>query len=188
MAMEAAQLEKLAVEGILRREAAENLGVYAQQVIGGDGAHEVRTERMNGWNECVFAVEKNYATIKAWLDALPEEVKRSVTSLLIEGKVDLFVEDGQCGLHVNCNDLFGWGCADSEEVELDDLASFQECLTLVPKGGIDLWVCRKRQARPQGAVYSYYDKEHWPLFDACGPEREIGFGNPYKPGEYKSST
>lgn len=31
--------------------------------------------------------------------------------------------------------------------------------------------------RPQGAAYTK-DKRVIPLFDACGPARETGFGNP----------
>lgn len=41
-----------------------------------------------------------------------------------------------------------------------------------------------RKERPQGACYPS-NKDLWPLFDACGPEKPTGFGNPYKPGEYK---
>lgn len=50
---------------------------------------------------------------------------------------------------------------------------------------LDLYSCRIEGMRPQGAVYRHNKKELWPLFDACGPEREVGLGNPYKPGEYK---
>jgi len=34
-----------------------------------------------------------------------------------------------------------------------------------------------------GAFYRYIEKELWPLLDACGPEREVGFGNPKSPGD-----
>ena len=36
----------------------------------------------------------------------------------------------------------------------------------------------------RGAAYPE-QRELWPLFDACGEERVIGYGNPYKPGENK---
>lgn len=48
----------------------------------------------------------------------------------------------------------------------------------------DLFAARVRNLRPQGACYSRYPEELWPLFNEAGPERETGFGNPYKPGEY----
>ena len=46
---------------------------------------------------------------------------------------------------------------------------------------------RTRKQRPQGACYPH-DRRFWPLFDACGPEREIDSGNPYPPGEYNPGT
>ena len=47
--------------------------------------------------------------------------------------------------------------------------------------GGELFCARIRKMRPQGACYAYYDKKDWHLFDACGPERECGFGNPMTP-------
>lgn len=28
------------------------------------------------------------------------------------------------------------------------------------------------------SMYPYINEALWPLIDACGPEREVGFGNP----------
>lgn len=87
-------------------------------------------------------------------------------------------------LLVNCNDLFFWGCADSEELTPDDIPDLERALADAKQAGDSayadlLWVARKRKMRPQGAYYQYFDtpalKE---LFNACGPERETGFGNP----------
>jgi len=47
-----------------------------------------------------------------------------------------------------------------------------------------LFCARVRGMRPQGACYPKDAPEVWPLFDACGPERPTGHGNPCKPGEY----
>jgi len=47
-----------------------------------------------------------------------------------------------------------------------------------------LFCARVRGMRPQGACYPSDAPEVWPLFDACGPERPTGHGNPCKPGEY----
>lgn len=46
-----------------------------------------------------------------------------------------------------------------------------------------LYAARRRGLRPQGACYPK-DTRLWHLFDQCGPEREVGFGNPFAPGEY----
>lgn len=48
----------------------------------------------------------------------------------------------------------------------------------------DLFAARSRKMRPQGAAYKVrYPEELWGLFNAAGPEREVGLGNPRKPGE-----
>lgn len=88
-----------------------------------------------------------------------------------------------------CNDFFLWGGSDAEPLNEDHMPAVRQAIADCG-GSIDngtlLWVARARQMRPQGAYYSYFPRETWPLFDACGPERETGFGNPYRPGEYKT--
>lgn len=88
-------------------------------------------------------------------------------------------------LLVNCNDLFFWGCADAEHLEPDNIADLEKAVADAKEAGDErhghlLWVARKRGLRPQGAYYKYFKEGIKPLFDACGPEREIGFGNPEK--------
>lgn len=80
---------------------------------------------------------------------------------------------------VFCSDAFYWGTADLEPIisenDIDLLEkSFEE-------GGDDgalLYCCRKRECRPQNAMYEYIDKDKWPLFDQTGPQREIDTFNP----------
>lgn len=100
-------------------------------------------------------------------------------------------------LFANVNDVFFWGAADCEELTPEKLPALKQAaadmraLGLKDKQGRErnwdkahwLWVARLRGMRPQGAIYKYIDKEYWPLFDACGPERKTGFGNPKKQGD-----
>lgn len=86
---------------------------------------------------------------------------------------------------VNCNDLFWWAVADAEEVTEDLLPdlkkAIKDCAKTVQFGeffGTLLFCCRVRKMRPQNAYYKYINEELWPLFDACGSEREVDFGNP----------
>jgi hypothetical protein len=81
-------------------------------------------------------------------------------------------------IFVNCNDVFWWGCADAEAITADNLDIFEQAYRDAPKQGGLLFCCRVRGMRPQGAYYKYLDDSEKPLFDACGPEREIGIGNP----------
>ena len=91
---------------------------------------------------------------------------------------------------VRANDLLEWGCADAERLTPEnigvlrqailDCAAVDDCSVGY---GCELFVCRLQGMRPQGAAYPP-EEALWPLFNACGPEREVGFGNPFTPGEY----
>lgn len=83
----------------------------------------------------------------------------------------------------NCSDLFAWGGADLEEITEENLdvfnQSMDDCETACGHNcdGPQLFACRIRKMRPQGAAYPDEPKV-WHLFDACGPERPTGHGNP----------
>ena len=85
---------------------------------------------------------------------------------------------------VLCNDCFAWACSDHESIENDlDIDMFQQACIDGESDGALLYCARRRKMRPQGAMYRYIDHKNWPLFDACGPEREIDFSNPHKPDD-----
>lgn len=89
---------------------------------------------------------------------------------------------GPLEFYVNVNDVFAWGCADVERIELPSdlqgLAQAKQDALPEAYGWPTLWAARKRGQRPQGAVYKHLPESIWPLLDACGPERETGLGNP----------
>jgi hypothetical protein len=95
-------------------------------------------------------------------------------------------------VYVVCNDLFCWASADLEEITQENLTelkkAYEDAVAASPTFGeiygSDLFCARIRGERPQGAAYPR-EKELYPLFNAVGPERKIGFGNPHKPGESK---
>lgn len=87
-------------------------------------------------------------------------------------------------LLVNCNDLFFWACADCEVLHGGNIADLEQAKADAKAAGDEgnaalLWVARQRRMRPQGAFYKYFEPAMRLLFDACGPERETGFGNPH---------
>lgn len=92
------------------------------------------------------------------------------------------------GIHwfVNCNDLFWWGTADAEDLTAENVGVLEQavadCRAADPVvGTLDasrLFCCRVRRMRPQGAYYPKLEKILWTLFDACGPERAVDYGNP----------
>jgi hypothetical protein len=88
---------------------------------------------------------------------------------------------------INCSDLFYWGCADGETVTKENIHILRESIKDLAPYALNrqdaslLFCCRVRKMRPQGAFYKYFEKEVWHLFDAAGPEREIGNENAPKP-------
>jgi len=89
--------------------------------------------------------------------------------------------------HINCSDVFFWGCADSEVILEEDIKDFDKALKDCDDNndaGQLLYCARKMKERPQGAYYSLIPEKYWSLFNEAGPEKEVGFGNPYAIGEY----
>ena len=92
------------------------------------------------------------------------------------------VTDGRVHLAVNVSDIFAWGGADSEgitpatlpvlEKAWEDTRAIGQEFLLAP-----LYAARMRGMRPQGAAYPETVAAQG-LFNACGPEREVGLGNP----------
>jgi len=78
---------------------------------------------------------------------------------------------------INCNDLFYWGTANLEEINMDNLAMLEQAKRDCEKidkllGSLyidQLFCCRCRGMRPQRAAYPK-DKRFRALFDACGQE------------------
>ena len=102
----------------------------------------------------------------------------------LESEMDFHCEDGTIRVYLRCNDLFHWGCSDAEEVTAADIPEITRALNEFCKDyhswsrtldAVHLFIARKRGMRPQGCCYPE-DKNLWPLFDACGPEREGGIG------------
>jgi len=93
---------------------------------------------------------------------------------------------------INCNDLFWWASGDCERITEENLSvleqTIKDCEAIDNVTGAilacELFCARIRHMRPQGAAYPD-NKELWPLYDACGPERKLDAANPCKPGEYK---
>ena len=78
-----------------------------------------------------------------------------------------------------CSDVFAWGCADLEELNKEDLPLLDQ--SMKDAGYVEgslLYCARRRKMRPQGACYKEIKESLWPLFDACGPVREVDSANP----------
>lgn len=102
---------------------------------------------------------------------------------------DLFwrVDDRQPRLFANVSDVFAWGGTDAEPITPDTLLALEQAYADLKtveaeEFTAELYAARQRGQRPQGAAYPSGAHESWrhvsALYDACGPEREVGLGNP----------
>lgn len=54
--------------------------------------------------------------------------------------------------HVNCNDVFGWGCADSEDITYSEIGELYNMWRKDPRHGTAVWCIKKRKCWPQKPV------------------------------------
>lgn len=107
----------------------------------------------------------------------------------MDNESELFwrVDGDDVRFFVNCSDCFFWGAADAEDITPETLPELEQAIE--DAQNLDdpqawwipvLYAARRRKMRPQGALYEekYLPPRCWPLFDACGPIREVGFPNP----------
>lgn len=55
-------------------------------------------------------------------------------------------------VHVNCNDVFAWGAADSEDITYSELKDLYEMWKKDENWGPAVWCIKKRQIKPQPPV------------------------------------
>lgn len=102
---------------------------------------------------------------------------------------DLFwrVENGTVHLSVNVSDVSAWGGADTEPITPEALPALEQAYIDLKALNAEhftaeLYAARQRRERPQGAAYPDERDQGWrevsALLDACGPERQLGLGNP----------
>lgn len=56
------------------------------------------------------------------------------------------------GLFVNCNDIFAWGCADSEDIDYEEIETLFRMWEKDPEWGPAIWCIIKRKEMPQKPV------------------------------------
>lgn len=55
-------------------------------------------------------------------------------------------------VHVNCNDVFAWGCADAEDITYSELGDLYAMYKKDPNWGPAIWCIKKRKMMPQKPV------------------------------------
>lgn len=64
-------------------------------------------------------------------------------------KIDFkFLDDYACFIELNANDTFGWGCADSVAIDIQELPGLMELEKLFGSDGITAFMSVKREQDP----------------------------------------
>jgi len=61
-------------------------------------------------------------------------------------------QDDAISIHVGCNDVFAWGCADSEDLKHGEMKELVEMYVKDPIWGAAAWCIKKRKCMPQKPV------------------------------------
>lgn len=172
----------LVLAEVMRKSSVPGSDAYLVKIVSDEGHLDQGPE--TAWSTHIRPV----STIADLIDKCLDLDEESLNYLFVNRSC----KEGS-GLFINCNDQFCWGCADAEPLTEENFPlleqAFKDCMEATGSNDVTsdafvLFVARLRKTRPQGAMYHYLEKELWPLFDAAGPEREVGLGNPFAPGEY----
>lgn len=140
-----------------------DMGVYPAAVTE-NGVTKDRDEFGNGYNKYAEELISKKIKLSKWRKTVTPEIR----DLIMSKRLNVYIDDDEISLYVNCNDLFFWGCADCEDFELKELPDLQRAIKESRNNGDILWVCRKRGMRPQGPYYKYFNEQEVELFNACG--------------------
>lgn len=90
-------------------------------------------------------------------------------------------EGDDLSFSINCNDVFCMA-ADAVRITEDNIDILEQAIKEMPKeNGHILFCARADKIRPMNNFYKHIPKEQWPIFDACGEERDEN--NPYNGGK-----
>lgn len=109
-------------------------------------------------NDTIQIILPKYGLTKSY-----EDIEYKLAHLLIEGVI--FCNNGwwlekegktwpkdSVTLHVVCNDVFSWGCADAEDVTNNEIGELYEMWRRDPNWGAAAWCIKKRKMLPQKPV------------------------------------
>lgn len=159
-----------ALSAIAYELALHDTGTYFKSVVDKDGNERKRTEWQEGWNACQKDILDKAIVVEENINNVDPYIQNLILQDHIFTHID--TEEKKLCFSINCNDLFAWACADSEEFTEEDLPDLKKAYEDSPKNGDILWACRKREMRPQKPYYKYFSKEEKKLFDACGEPRD----------------
>lgn len=121
------------------------------------------TDNMKTFDEIYTECGDETVDLKVNKFALHEdypEHEEKLAHLLIEGVI--FLNNGwhdptwpkdKTTLHINCNDVFAWGCADAEDIDYSEIPKLYEMWKQNNTWGSAVFCIMKRGMKPQKPVY-----------------------------------
>ena len=111
----------------------------------------------------------NYSISEETLAILDDEIDYKLAHLIINNVIFCnngwwYVKEGipwkedAISLHVNCNDIFAWGCADSEDITATEIHELYRMWKKDPNWGVAAWCIKKRKMMPQKPVEDLMNK------------------------------
>jgi len=171
------------IELRLRRAVDQTTGIYPQKTTDRNGATTERTPWQEGWNAAVYDRVERFSALSNWYMNLSADLQPVIHRLLLAGNLSVSVEEGKASPYVNCNDLFMWGCADSEDVPDDQIPILAE-MCANDSWGDQKWCCIQRQMQPQRPIVDSWKESgiwdnamealpHNPIDGECPPTCSI---------------
>ncbi len=76
-------------------------------------------------------------------------------------------------IHIGCNDVFAWGCADAEDVLCSELQDVYEHWKKDPDWGAAVWCIKKRKQMPQPPVAKILREKGYNLEELLGIDKPV---------------
>ena len=98
--------------------------------------------------------EQNYTSERVFKDDQFDQ-SEAIAYLLANGHAYILPNDTNWTLTLNVNDVFAWGCADSEQIGHDELEDLTKRVIESPLWGVSLHAIIKRRQLPQDPIVKY---------------------------------
>lgn len=121
-------------------KAVDAIGVFPRSLNGKD-----RTEWQEGWNACQSRILEYWHLMEEWGKQVGKEY---LDVLLPQDELQLWFREEEVKAFVVLNDVFGYCCADAEEVALDEIPELASLWKKYGFTGAIYWASKKRKEPP----------------------------------------
>lgn len=120
------------------------MGYYPQATTYPDGHTEDRTPWEDGWNAALTTLRERRHALARWWKVVNETQQTLLAEMLMSRAIEIDTDGTEIELCIRVNDTFFWGCADTEEISLDDIPNVFALWSAHKRDGLDAFVARRR--------------------------------------------